>query len=1126
MLERVLILIPAWVTGRIGPRAWREVRSWARGNATLRTYRYGLFRRFLMWSTDHPVRFAALVGLLSTGAAYVVTVQKWTAPWGLPAPKLQADFDIAAYAGVPWSVQATLVALVYPIVLSFIALMLQRKAHSTVSLRVYILDSAVVPAGGSSVGLLLAMGAQYFAIPYSSHEFLGKFMAPLLAMNGAWLLLNVLLTGLFLSRTVRFIQEEEQRYAFTRVAVEVALRAELIAAVKQHIFVNAPQSDWGFPDVRTDEGPEPRVYTFSIRQGRPAVKRDIRGSLALHDVRLRLLHLVVALWSRRAAKFEGDRKRKTPTLTLPPMVGAEVSGEVVLCAIENGPPLLWFERVLVRMAFVYKPVRAGALSLSTRKMLEEIGGEVEAAAEQQRFGTAEDRLRDVLRLHRTLLLASAADAEGVEGNAATIAVSPYAWGLSSFDLEWLKPYRDIGRIAVNRLEDDPRLFNAMAVVPARIASKLPPRPEKLLVNAQLVGTNLAYQLAGWWTRKADASLVPGATTFSGTLPAPLNKVYEHAVVAFIGSWGHFLVDVPKEFRGGDIAAWRALTGRALVYASHIEHSAQLLLKAVSRGDETGSVWLLENFLKWWGNRQHELDCADIEYDFRVRHVTLTLADKDWEAAKTFLWGGAEPVTIEFATKAMSLAIRRYWESMRLYVVLLLIQNAGDIPAADSRELRLAAALVAATAQKAGGNVDARPLDNPDDLLTRLLGTIFGDETAGARIDGFAERLRWDTEAPEVSGWIYSWSGAATNMESMKRAQGILLVALAAERRTGISRCKSLIERWSRDIDKLEQVQRYLADLRKEVLGGAFATGHASVTVLQALFEKTHRPRAGRLATTLALKKLRAVATHERRITLRSHTVDVGKVRDMGNRIAALAFDSEGVKPPVEKLDFVAGAPVLPMRISFTDERKRYLECLDAGLDTGLAEHVGDWVRQHLVAWSFRKLVTDSGLQPANGPELRKLYNATHTQMREYLSTIAAQCSSLESRSAVPVVVVGNSAARVLLSPHKWGIEDWKCLPPQGVVVASGKSHPQAISTINGAAVFAFPTPGEDCYVVHADLLKTLTVHGAGASNAMTIDWEEESEERLKFTVSWRAGFVSQCGEPDRPLRNRSVAAGR
>jgi hypothetical protein len=1117
LLEWLLGLAPAWVTGRIGPRAQREVRSWTRGNPTLRTYRYGFLRRFLMWGTDHPVVFAASVGLLAAGTAYLLAIQKWTAPWGLPATELKADFDVAAFSGVPWSVQTTLVALVYPIVLSFIALMLQRKAHSTVSLRVYILDSAVVPAGASSVGLLLAMGAQYFATPYSSPWFLTKFMAPLLTMNGAWLLANVLLTGFFLSRTVRFIQEDEQRHAFTRVAVDIALRAELIAAVKQHIFVNAPQADWGFPNIKADDGPTPRVYTFSFREGQAAVKRDIKGSLVLFDVHLRPLQLVAALWARRATRFSKTQQGKTPTLTFPARVGDEPSREVVLCSVENGPPLYWYERLLVRMAFQYRSARAGTLSLSTRKMLEEIGGEVESAAEQQRFGAAEERLRDVLRLHKTLLLAGAADAEGIEGNAATIGVSPYAWGSSTFDLEWLKPYRDVGRVAVNRLEDDPRLFRALAVVPAGIASRLPPRPEKLLVNVQLVGTNLAYQLANWWTRKADASLAPGATTFSGTLPAPLSKVYEQAIVAFIGSWGHFRVDVPTTFKGGDIAAWQAFSGRVLVYANHIENSAKLFLKAVSRGDETGSVWLLENLLKWWGNREHELNCAAIEDDFRVRHVTVTLASKDWEDAKEFLWDGKQPVTLEFATEALSLAIRRYWESMRLYLILLLVHNAGDTPSTDSRELRFAAALIAARAQRTGGRIEARSLTTLDDVLTRLLGNAFGVESALSRIDDFAERLRWDNEAPEVSGWIYSWAGTPTDFDSMKRAQAVLLVALASEQRPSLSRSKRLIERWWKDVDKLQQVTSYLTDIRREVLAGSFKSMDGIVVALKAHLGWTYPPRASRLVTAVALKRLRAVAVHERRITLRALTVDPAKVRALAGRIAAHAFDAASLPPPINELRFAhANGALMPMTLGFaTDVRYRYLSSLDTSPDTGLAEHIGESVRQHMVAWSLAKCLRDGGFKPANRPELRSQYDAAQADMQTYLTAVAGRCEALTASGVKPVVLVGRSAVRTLLSTYRWGVEDWKCMPPPGVVISSGEAfHPRAVSSVNGIPVFEFHTPDHDCYVVPSAMLETLVIDGLDPSSAMSIEWEEEGAEKLRFTVKWHAGFRHRTPDAD------------
>jgi hypothetical protein len=1060
-----------------------------------------------MWGTDHPAGFTVLVSLIATAMAYMFAVQGLMG-WKLPAPVLERDFDVAAYAGVPWSVQATLVALVYPIVLSFIALMLQRKAHSTVSLRVYVLDSGVIPAGASSIGLLMVMGAQYFVAPYATPSILAKLLVLLLVANGSWLVMNVLLTGLFLSRTVRFIQEEEQRYVFTRVAVDIALRSELVSAVKQHIFVNAPTTDWEFPDMGEEDGRRPRVQTLSFMEALPQVTRSFKAKVVLHDVHLHLLYLAAVMWKRRAATFANAHGGRPPTLIFPAIVGSEGFGEFVLCSVSEGPSLTWFERFLVRTAFIYSPTRNAALSLSTRKMLEEIGGDVEASAEQQRFGAAGDRLRDMLRLHHTLLLAGSIDEEGIAGNAATIGTSPYAWGHSSFDREWLKPYRDVGRIAINSLENDPQLFRALASVPATLAAQLPSRPENLLINAQLVGTNLFYQLSGWWTRKAEASLIPGATTFGGTLPAPLSKVYERAVIDFIGGWGHFTVDVRKESTGGDAVAWHQLTGRALVYASHIEHSAQLFLESVFRGDEAGSLWLLENFLKWWGNRQFELECGEVAYDCRVRHVTLTLAEKDWEDAKNFLWDGEEPIHLEYAERALNRAVRRYWESMRLYVVLLLVHHASDAPNARCRELRYAAQLVSGTPQRPGGTVDIRPLDDVDSFLTRLLGNAFGIETAVARIEAFADRLARSSQVPEVAGWIYSWSGTPLGLESMKKAQAVVLVALASTTQPGFDRCKRLTERWWRDVDKLAKVEAYLGELRKEV-SGTLATSKDAVVTLQGFLQKSHRLRTGRFGAAVVLRKLQAVAVHERGITLQASIVDIAKVRSLAVQVALHAFDVARLPAPISELILKRGGDLLSLSMSQLDFRKHYLKNWDSGQSAEwLSEITGNHVREHSIASSFQELVRRAGVTPSNNSGLRKRFNASPSEMRSYLSTVAQQCAALNANGVKPVILVGRSSALTLLRPHKWGSKYGQCEPPAGVVVGpESHSHPQAISTINQIPVFEFPTPNQDCYVVSAESVKTLVVEGTEVSDALTILWKADGVEQLRFTLAWRAQFA-------------------
>ncbi|EEA03498.1 hypothetical protein BH160DRAFT_1179 [Burkholderia sp. H160] len=1043
--------------------------------------------------------------MIAAAIAYIADNQKFVKFLHIPAPALKSDFDFAAYTGVPWAVQATLVALVYPIVLSFIALMLQRRAHSTAALRAYVLDSAVVPAGASSVGLLVFMGGEYFASPYAAVKDMAVLMAPLLVMNGTWLLINVLLTGFFLSRTIRFIQEEEQQHVFSRVAVDVALRAELTSAVKQHVFANAAQSEWDFPGFSRGNEREPQVVMYSLESAKAAVTCDLRASRTLKDVHLHLLCIVARRWSQRAAAMADAGKRKAPRLVFRPRIGEAYSGEVALCSVEDGPSLTFLEQALVRSAFWFRSSRQAALSLSTRKMLEEIGGEVETLAEGGRFNAAQERLRDMLRLHETLLLACAADAEGLTGNAATIGTSPYSWGDDTFELNWLYSYRDIGRVAVANLEEDPRLFRALAVVPASISAALPSRPAKLLIDAQLVGMNLMYQLANWWTHKAEATLVPG-TPFSGTLPAPLGKVYENAVVSFIGSWGYITVDVPDSDEGNDVEVWQALQSRASVYARHIQNSALLFLNAVARRDDIGSTWFLENFLKWWGNRSYDLDCADVEYDYRVNDVTLRLAEKSWVEASEFLWDGGEPISIDFANKALNLALRKCWESFRLYMILLLIENAGATPSADNRELKHAAALISGSAQRPGGNVDAWQIESVDGVLNRLLSELFGVETDVARINGFAESLRWESEKPEVSGWIYSSSAAPADLESMTRAHAILLVALAERRRPSPDTSKALIERWWKDIDKLDSVASFLVNLRKEVLSPAFDAIGPVVTILQSHLNKDHSFRVGRLAVAKEAKNLAKVSRHERRITLRALPVATDAIARLTKGVELLVFDPSKLPGPVRALRYDAKLKAPKLSRSFVSEKRRYQAGFEKGADEGFVKFVANHVRGYLVFRAFNALLDRIDAQPVNRPDLRTDFQASSEAMLEFINAVAQKCASLRAGGLTPVVLVGRSAAGVYLRPHRWGTQPWQCPLPAEITVLSGNAA-GGFAHVNGTPVYEFDTPNGDCYVLSDVLLHTLTAVGADAPSALSVDWNQLNEEQLQFTVCFAGEFV-------------------
>lgn len=1124
MVAWLLSCLPSWITGRAGPKARREVAGWTKGNTTLRTLRYEGFRRLLLRGTDRPGRFAFVVALAALAIAYLSTAVSLRYIPRLPELTLDAKFDAAAFTGVPWSVQATLVALVYPIVLSFMALMLQRRVHSTVALRVYVLDSGVVPAGASSIALVLAMGLQYCATPYSTPEFLQTFMPALLVMNGSWLAFNLFLTAFFLARTLRFVQEDEQQYAFTRVAVDTALRSELTTAVKKSIVVGAPQQQWGLAEEAADDTARPKVRMFLIGRSegsRRVLHRELKGSFVLHDVHLNVLGVVVRSWRKRALRHVPADKRREPVLSFPPMVGETVTGRVELCVVEDGPPLTLVERAIVRGSFWYRPSRRGTLSLSTRRMLDEIGGEVETASEQRRFSAADDALRSLIRLHKTLLLASAGTERGTAISAATMHTSPYAWGANSFGLEWLKPYREIARIATRLIDEDSRLFRRVSVVPASLALELPPRPEQLVIDAMLVGMNVAHQLAHWWTRKADAQVQQSGKGLSGTLPPAINKPYEQALIAFVGSWGELRIQQSEQTSGDATDVWAALTARAHVYAKHIENSAELFLKAVARGDDVAAGWFLDAFAKWWGTRKFELEHADPD-EYRLRNVTLSLAERPWSEVRDLLWDGTAPVSIATAERALNLAIRRYWESLRLYLIVLLIQNAGPAPSAESRELRLAAALILGTPQHRGGSIVCWPLDSVDAVLSGLLRSGFGVESVERRIDAFAEKLRWEDESPEVSGWIYSWSGTPTSLDSMKLAQATLLVALVPSRigriphrrrfsrhNTLVASSRELIERWWKDLDKLESVARYCAELEKRVLSQECSHASKAITVLQGRLENKVGIRRARVTVARALRSLKNVAVHERITTLRSRRVSERKVQKFAELAAQHAFGGASWPHRVgTRIEFAPSLAHKSQSLRLETDKKSYTEEDLSGSTGDVAERMGDHMRENAFAWCLGDLIARTGLTPANDPGIRHNYEATQAEAETFLTAVGARCASLRALGQQPVVLVGGTAPGAYLHAHRWGNHPWQYALPPGLVWRHGdptKGEPDR-DLLNDAPVYELGTPNGDCYVVPFSSVEVLQLGGPGLSSAVAIRWAQVSDERLELVLSWKAQF--------------------
>ena len=119
--------------------ARREEAAWFAQNVHRRRLSLSRVERELLFAGEHPLRF--VFSLLALQGALLLLFAKLPPEWFSPAWLF--DWKVAeqlSHFSTVWTIQATLAALVYPIVISFVAVYLQRRPAAEAFVHLYMLD--------------------------------------------------------------------------------------------------------------------------------------------------------------------------------------------------------------------------------------------------------------------------------------------------------------------------------------------------------------------------------------------------------------------------------------------------------------------------------------------------------------------------------------------------------------------------------------------------------------------------------------------------------------------------------------------------------------------------------------------------------------------------------------------------------------------------------------------------------------------------------------------------------------------------------------------------------------------------------------------------------------------------
>lgn len=847
-------------------RLSRELREWRKANEVLRETAWPWYQKALIAAGNRPVR----VPLEVLSIVLVLSVVVWgyyalAALVSTDPPSLR--IGIEQHFFTLWSVQATVAAMIYPIVIGFVTLLLQRRHSAKASLHIYLHDSAAILTGLSALFLVIAMGIQFFFLSAAGQRVLAYW----LVLDGVWFVANIVGVVWFLVRTFDYLRPERRATIMRAYAINHVWPKEVRRNLEYNLFMGAVHYGWLPGPVYGDEEAESSTAVLPGPVGRSMgdiqVTDKQKGTWEIGDVRFRLLSLAIRSWQRREEKLAISSEDRPDTLfglhhsrllILPSVSGESFKPDVGFCRTEGGDGLRWWECLLVRWSFVLSPATNNSSSLSISDLLNGLITEVRIAMEAGEEVAFREALHELIDLHAELIQAGdfITDA-GQHDNYANLVDRSDAFEAQMHNL-WAREYRRLLEAAVEKLAVSDTYFNHMVHLSGWLIGRLVAiRPVAITAHLIHFSRFLHYRLNRWWSKIGEEQgLLNHGPCEPGLLNVPAFTVYESAIKIHVGSWESLRNDYLPQPRDKPFA-WSEYGNITELYTRHLDDTLYMLFDSISLGNKEGAEWLCDTLIKWWNTIHFRFDNTEF-YIRDERNLTLELLRKPWDESKGVIDLSMAGNDEGNAPKALWAAcIHNYWIDLCCVSLYAVLQLGKDCDCERSLPAQLAMSLGQGKALRAGGAGigEQWPLQTIEDLLIAIIRQYYFDggyrRGYRARLDKVVEGISNQGKPAMVPGRVYSGWGM-DDLDALRDGQLVLLCLLVKEVWAPSARLMEAIQKWGdREdaglrafIDQLKQWKARLNDADFRAYENFFSCIQSSFSVAAGFQDVIARLDAG------------------------------------------------------------------------------------------------------------------------------------------------------------------------------------------------------------------------------------------------------------------------------------------
>ena len=329
-------------------------REWRANSSLRKQYSYGSLKQILFFLSKKPLQRSFLIFLAFGFITIILNIKiidKLLHPyqtWLIFSDIQKAD--LATYFISIWGIQTTIAALIYPIVISFVSLLLQGRNDTRSYLNIYLHDTASIFSGLSSLFLVLLMGLQFIFLPTThKSELLNWIYLDLLYLD-----FNIVLVTYFLYQTFLYMRPSSRKDSLKKYLINEIWPCDFKALVLPKVF-SGSEDDNSLLKIKEHQKTDPAsgkklsirtdyIYESETNRFEEYLNYQLNQERELVNIRFFFLKLACQDWAKKALNNESENQ----VLAILVRPGYRYKGNIQLCKVKGESKINWYQKVLFR----------------------------------------------------------------------------------------------------------------------------------------------------------------------------------------------------------------------------------------------------------------------------------------------------------------------------------------------------------------------------------------------------------------------------------------------------------------------------------------------------------------------------------------------------------------------------------------------------------------------------------------------------------------------------------------------------------------------------------------------------------------------------------------------------------